>query len=168
MVAVIDPAPAQRRDYIESLAWLFARTRGGAPRHTDRMRHLIDMRGLHTPAEVVQIVGSNGKGTVASIIAAGLSASGRRSGLFISPHVEDFRERISVRGIPIGEQEVIDAVASMRANPHLAGFGFFELTLAMALEHFDGSEVDIAIVEAGIGARNENCGRRLARPRSTR
>ena len=141
--------------YDDALAWLFARNRGGAPRNAERMRRLIDLRGLRPPPRVVHVVGSNGKGTVAAMIAAGLAGAGRRSGLFTSPHVEDYRERISVLSAAISEAEVVGSVQRMRQDAALSGFGFFELTLVLALEHFARHEVEIAVIEAGIGARND-------------
>lgn len=150
-----DFVPPPTGGYDAALDWLFARSRGGAPRDPGRMTRLIDLLALAQPPATVHVVGTNGKGTVAAMIAAGLAAAGRRCGLFVSPHVEDFRERISVSGTPIGRSEVVDAVARIGRDAALTDFGFFELTLALALGHFSAAGAEVAVIEAGIGARND-------------
>lgn len=138
------------RAYEEALAWLFGRTRSGAARTPQRARVLLDRLGRPDERfEAVQVVGTNGKGSVAAMLDAGLRASGRRVGRFTSPHLVDFRERIAVDGVPIGPGEVAAFVERARAR----GFdgAFFDLTLAMAAEHFGHSGVEVAVVEAGVG-----------------
>lgn len=140
--------------YLETLEWLFAQTRG-APRDPARMRALIAALGLRAPPSVVHVVGSNGKGSTAAMLAAGLRATGERAGLFVSPHLEEFRERISVNGEPIGAEAVAAALARWRGAPLPLRPGFFEWTLALALEHFAREGVTTAVVEAGIGAARD-------------
>lgn len=121
------------------------------------MAHL----GLTSPPQVVHVIGTNGKGSVAAILAAAYEAEGVRVGRFLSPHVSDFRERIAVGGEPISETEVVRFVARLRERGPLDLDGpgtppaFFELTLAMALEHFARQGVEVAVVEAGVGARHD-------------
>lgn len=139
------------KTYTEALEWLFAQTRGGAPRSSERMKTLIARLGLESPPQVIHVVGTNGKGSVSAAVAAGLSAAGRRTGRFISPHVVDFRERIAVDGTWIAEEEVLTFVQNVpRLEPTPA---FFELTLALALDHFAREQVKIAVIEAGVGAK---------------
>ncbi|CAN5781639.1 hypothetical protein BH24DEI2_BH24DEI2_22490 [soil metagenome] len=99
--------------YEDALEWLFAQTRGGAPRSAERMRTLMTRLVLESPPNVVHVVGTNGKGSVAAMLAAGFEAAGRRTGLFVSPHVESFRERISVDGRWISEADVLGFVQDL-------------------------------------------------------
>ncbi|MDQ3459437.1 MAG: Mur ligase family protein [Deinococcota bacterium] len=138
--------------YAQALDWLFAQTRGGAARDPKRMRRLVTQLGLGLPP-AFYVVGTTGKGTVASMIHAALGAANVRSGLFVSPHVEDFRERISVGGESISEEAVVEFTGRVAALG--LGAAFFELSLAMALEHFAREGVEVAVVEAGVGARND-------------
>ena len=119
------------------------------------MRRLVEALGLDFPARSVHVVGTNGKGTVTSMCAAALTASGVRSGSFISPHVEDFRERISVDGESISRLEVVEFVERIRTARLPLAPAFFELTLALALEHFRRSGVQFAAFEAGVGAQRD-------------
>ncbi|MEX2534199.1 MAG: hypothetical protein WD273_01250, partial [Trueperaceae bacterium] len=125
--------------YRESLSWLYRQTRGSEPRDPARMARLIEALSLEMPARSVHVVGTNGKGTVTSMIAAGVAAAGVDSGSFLSPHVEDFRERISVNGRPIDPQQVVEFVDLVRSVGLPSAPAFFEITLAMALHHFKRS-----------------------------
>ena len=139
--------------YEDALEWLFAQTRGGAPRSTERMRTLVTGLELVSPPNVVHVVGTNGKGSVAAMVAAGFEAAGRRTGRFVSPHVVDFRERITVNGRWISEADVVRFVQDLpRLEPAPA---FFELTLALALRHFASERVEVAVIEAGVGAKRD-------------
>lgn len=101
--------------------------------------------------EVVHVAGTNGKGSVCHRVAAALQEAGYQVGLFTSPHLKDFRERIRVNGVPIPEQAVVDFVAQYHA--HWAEPSFFELTFGMALQHFADCAVDVAVLETGMGGR---------------
>ena len=139
--------------YPRALEWLFAQTRSGAPRDLMRTRQLMEKLTLHSPPNVVHIVGTNGKGSVTAMLAAAHNAAGRKTGQFISPHVESFRERISVNGQWIFKREVLEFVQSLpELDPQPA---FFELTLALALAHFARKKVEMAVVEAGVGAKHD-------------
>lgn len=140
--------------YPETLEWLFAQTRG-APRDPNRMRLLMTALDLQAPPKSVHVVGSNGKGSTAAMLAAGLRAMGERAGLFVSPHLEEFRERISVDGEPIGTEAVAATLARWRGAPLPLRPGFFEWALALALEHFAREGVTAAVIEAGIGAARD-------------
>lgn len=147
--------------YPDALAWLFAQTRAGSPRDPARMQALLDALRLSSPPNGVHVVGTNGKGSVthmvatglsaAGLSAAGLNAAGAGTGEFVSPHVEEFRERIAVGGRQIGEQRVREFVQKVSALAPDAAF--FELCYALALDHFARENVAWAVVEAGVGAR---------------
>jgi dihydrofolate synthase/folylpolyglutamate synthase len=141
--------------YRQSLDWLYRQTRGEAARDPGRMTALIEALGLAVPPRTVHVVGTNGKGTVTAMTAAAASAAGVRSGRFISPHVEDFSERISVDGIPIGREEVVSFVERVRSMTLPLAPAFFELCLALALEHFGRKGVEFTAMEAGVGARRD-------------
>jgi len=117
------------------------------------MARLIATLGLTPPPKSVHVVGTSGKGTVAAMLAATLQASGQRVGRFLSPHVEEFSERIAVNGQAIPPEAVTALVSRLQAQPQSAAF--FELTLALALAHFAQQAIDIAVIEAGVGARND-------------
>lgn len=119
------------------------------------MERLIDALGLQHPPTTAHVVGSNGKGTVTTMLAAASSAWGLRSGCFVSPHVEEFRERISVDGVQIGQDEVIGFCERVRGSRLPLEPSFFELTFAMALDHFERRGVEFAAIEAGVGARHD-------------
>lgn len=139
--------------YSEALAWLYRATRNGQPRDPVRMARLMATLGLTPPPRSVHVVGTSGKGTVAAMLAATLQAGGRRVGRFLSPHVEEFSERIAVNGRAIPPAAVTAFVSRLQAQPPSAAF--FELTLALALTHFAQQTIDIAVIEAGVGARND-------------
>ncbi|MDE6097938.1 MAG: bifunctional folylpolyglutamate synthase/dihydrofolate synthase [Muribaculaceae bacterium] len=103
----------------------------------------------------IHIGGTNGKGSTAHSLAAILAASGLTVGLFTSPHLVDFRERIRINGNMISEAEVVDFTERFLANDKLRNLqpSFFELTTIMALEFFARRRVDVAVVEVGLGGR---------------
>jgi len=101
----------------------------------------------------IHIAGTNGKGSTAHIIAAGLQANGCRVGLYTSPHYKDYRERIKINSEFISESEVIDFVKSHKNDFQKIQPSFFEITVAMAFSHFANQKVDIAIIETGLGGR---------------
>jgi len=107
----------------------------------------------HRKYPVIHIAGTNGKGSVSHLLAAVLQKAGYRTGLYTSPHLLDFRERIRVNGQPIPKSEVVDFVDQNRQIIRKLEPSFFEMTVAMALEHFARQKVDVAVVETGMGGR---------------
>lgn len=101
----------------------------------------------------VHVGGTNGKGSTASTIAAVMTAAGYRTGLYTSPHLTDFRERIRVDGEPVAREFVVDFMRRYHALGLEATPSFFELTTAMAFSYFAERKVDIAIIEVGLGGR---------------
>lgn len=120
-------------------------------------RRLDDMAGNpHRQYRTIHVAGTNGKGSTAHTLAAILQSAGYRTGLYTSPHIYDFRERIRVNGEMISEEAVVDFVGrwveARDRNPDLEP-SFFELTSTMAFEYFARENVDIAVIETGLGGR---------------
>lgn len=107
----------------------------------------------HRHYQTIHVAGTNGKGSCSHTLAAILQAEGYRVGLFTSPHLVDFRERIRVNGECIPEQYVVDFVEQERHFFEPLHPSFFELTTAMAFKHFKEMAVDVAVVEVGLGGR---------------
>ena len=101
----------------------------------------------------VHIAGTNGKGSTSHMLAAILQTAGYKTGLYTSPHLRDFRERIRVNGEMIGEQNVVNFIDANKASIEQIEPSFFETTVAMAFDHFAKEEIDIAVVEVGLGGR---------------
>lgn len=107
----------------------------------------------HTHFQTIHIAGTNGKGSCSHIIAAILQAAGYKVGLYTSPHLIDFRERIRVNGQPISEKFVINFIENERDFFEPLHPSFFELATAMAFHYFESQNVDIAVIEVGLGGR---------------
>lgn len=107
----------------------------------------------HRAFKVVHVAGTNGKGSVSHALAAVLQQAGYRTGLYTSPHLIDFRERIRINGAVISESEVVDFVNRYKGLLDEVKPSFFEMTVAMAFEYFRRMEVDVAVVEVGMGGR---------------
>ncbi|MFO7545507.1 MAG: Mur ligase family protein [Trueperaceae bacterium] len=153
--------PTLPPSYDDALAWLFARTRAGGGRGPARAAELLRDFEIPMPPLVVHVVGTNGKGTVTTMIAAGLTAAGHRTGRFVSPHVEEFRERIAIDGVPVPRRVVraFVARAMRRTDAHPVEPdrqpAFFEWTLALALASFAQAGVTAAVLEAGVGGASD-------------
>lgn len=107
----------------------------------------------HTKYKTIHIAGTNGKGSCSHTIAAILQSAGYRVGLYTSPHLVDFRERIRINGKCISEQYVVDFVENEREFFEPLHPSFFELTTALAFKYFADEKVDIAVIEVGLGGR---------------
>jgi len=140
--------------YAASLDFLFARTTGAFKFGLERTRALLAELGepqLTYP--VIHVAGTNGKGSSVATADALLRAKGLRVARYTSPHLVDFRERIVVDGVPIGEEEVIRFIDEYTPAVERLGASFFEATTALALLHFARANVDVALVEVGLGGR---------------
>lgn len=102
---------------------------------------------------VIHIAGTNGKGSVSNMLAAVLQQAGYQTGLFTSPHLTDFRERIRVNGEMIPKQKVVNFVDRHKAEMERLQLSFFEMTTAMAFDYFAQSDVEVAVIETGLGGR---------------
>ena len=101
----------------------------------------------------VHVAGTNGKGSVSHIVASVLQQAGYRTGLFTSPHLQDFRERIRVDGEMIPKQKVVNFVDKHHDKMMELDLSFFEMTAAMAFDYFAQSDVEVAVIETGLGGR---------------
>ena len=101
----------------------------------------------------IHVAGTNGKGSVSHILASVLQQAGYRTGLFTSPHLHDFRERIRVDGEMIPKQKVVNFVDKHRDKMTELGLSFFEMTAALAFDYFAQSDVEVAVIETGLGGR---------------
>lgn len=120
--------------------------------------HLLDEQFGHPHRQyrTIHVGGTNGKGSVSHTLAAILQAQGYRVGLYTSPHLVDFRERIKVNGEMISKERVIDFVTDFKKRNYDAVcsvFSFFELTTALAFQYFSEQKVDFAVIEVGLGGR---------------
>jgi len=146
-------------NYQETIDWLFGLEAGGIKFGLDNTRELL--RRLGNPHECfrsVHVGGTDGKGSVCAMIASVLREKGLRTGLYTSPHLVDFSERIVVNGIPIDKSEVLRLAEELRGHyEEMAAEGrrltFFELTTALAFLHFRNEGVEVAVVEVGMGGR---------------
>ena len=107
----------------------------------------------HTQFKSIHIAGTNGKGSTAHMLTSVLQEAGYKVGLYTSPHLKDFRERIKVNGKMITEQEVVGFVKESKTIFEEMELSFFEFTVAMAFDYFAKEKVDIAIIETGLGGR---------------
>ncbi|MCC8408833.1 bifunctional folylpolyglutamate synthase/dihydrofolate synthase [Mucilaginibacter sp. UR6-1] len=147
--------------YAETLDYLFSQlpmfTRIGASAIKNNLDNTIALCTLlgnpHKKFKSVHIAGTNGKGSTSHMLAAILQTAGYKTGLYTSPHLKDFRERIRINGQMIAEQTVIDFVENYKADFERIQPSFFEMTVALAFDIFAKEQVDIAIVEVGLGGR---------------
>jgi dihydrofolate synthase/folylpolyglutamate synthase len=143
--------------YDEALDWLFSTQTFGIKLGLDGPRRLLAEALAFPPAStrVIHVAGTNGKGSVCAMIDSIARACGRRSGLFTSPHLCDFRERIRVNGEMIPRDECAARLAVLRRicaglDPHPT---FFEITLALAMQWFRATECEFLVLETGMGGR---------------
>ena len=107
----------------------------------------------HQQFKCIHVAGTNGKGSVSHTLASVLQSAGYKVGLYTSPHLRDFRERVKINGEMISEEAVVDFVASHKKKFEELSPSFFEMTVALAFDYFAKEKVDIAIVEVGLGGR---------------
>ncbi len=142
--------------FAESLDWLNGSQRFGIKLGLENTRRLLDAVGNpETRLEFLHVAGTNGKGSVCAMMDAVLRRSGRRVGLFTSPHLVDFRERIRVDGEWIGEADVTAGLTRLReaAAEWDHAPTYFELVTVLGLMHFAESAVDVVVLETGMGGR---------------
>lgn len=101
----------------------------------------------------IHVAGTNGKGSVSHFLASILQQSGLRVGLYTSPHLVDFRERIRIDGVMIPENDVVDFIENNKPFFQANALSFFEMTVGLAFDYFASQQVDIAVVEVGLGGR---------------
>jgi len=148
-------------DYDTTLEHLYRLERFGIKLGLDNIRQLLSLLGdPHRGLKVVHVTGTNGKGSVCAYAASVLEKAGYRVGLYTSPHLVRFNERIQVNRTPIADEEVLrlwsgmqPAIRVMTASRAIDHPTFFEVTTAMAFQHFREQQVDVAVVEVGMGGR---------------
>ncbi|MEJ2200371.1 MAG: bifunctional folylpolyglutamate synthase/dihydrofolate synthase, partial [Desulfuromonadaceae bacterium] len=141
-------------DFAQSLDYLYGLQRFGIKLGLDNIRELLNRLGHPERGYgVIHVAGSNGKGSVCAGLASILLAAGYRVGLYTSPHLHSFTERIQVSGRFISEEQVVQYTEELRRLSADVPATFFEFTTAMALLHFDCEGVDFAILEVGLGGR---------------
>ncbi len=142
-------------NYLYSL--LPAYHRVGKPAYKGNLDNTLELDSYfghpHRSFRSVHVAGTNGKGSVSHMIASVLQEAGYRTGLYTSPHLMDFRERIRINGQMIGEEDVISFVRAHDGIIRRVQSSFFELTVAMAFDYFKRMKVDVAVIEVGMGGR---------------
>jgi dihydrofolate synthase/folylpolyglutamate synthase len=137
---------------MDPLAWLYAR-QSAVTLGLERIRALLARLGRPEEAyPAVLVGGTNGKGSAARALAAVLEEAGLRVGLYTSPHLVRFSERVQVQGSPIPEEKLLALLEEVRPHAEALGASFFEVATALALLHFAREGVELAVLEVGLGA----------------
>ncbi len=147
--------------YQQTINYLYAQlpmySRIGAAAYKEDLHNTIALCNAidnpQTKFKSIHIAGTNGKGSTSHMLAAMLQQAGYKTGLYTSPHLKDFRERIKINGEMISEDFVVDFVERTKTVSEEIKPSFFELTVAMAFDYFEKEKVDIAIIETGLGGR---------------
>ena len=145
----------QTLDYLFSKLPMFSRI-GAAAYKKDLSNTLALCEALDHPQQrirTIHVAGTNGKGSVSHMLASILQSAGYRTGLYTSPHLYDFRERIKVDGKMIDQQHIVELVRRLQPEIEKIEPSFFEVTVAMAFAYFAHESVDIAVIETGLGGR---------------
>ncbi|MCD4793359.1 MAG: bifunctional folylpolyglutamate synthase/dihydrofolate synthase [Bacteroidales bacterium] len=148
-------------NYQETIEWLFSRLpmfqRQGKIAYKKDMSNITALCKLNDNPQnkfkSIHIAGTNGKGSVSHILSSVLQTAGYKTGLYTSPHLKDFRERIRINGKMISEESVINFVKRFMPDFIKIKPSFFEMSVAMAFDHFAENKVDFAIIEVGLGGR---------------
>jgi dihydrofolate synthase/folylpolyglutamate synthase len=148
---------ATRVRYAQAIARLFALQSRGVRMGASRMRAALALRGHPEHGQrFVHVAGTNGKGSVSAMLAACFTEAGYRTGLYTSPHLHRFVERIRIDGRPLGEAEAARRITELLAafaHQDATGNTFFELTTLLALEVFRDRACDVVVLEVGLGGR---------------
>lgn len=140
--------------YGEAIQALFARTTGSIKPGLERTEALLEKLGSpHRQLSTIHVAGTNGKGSVVAACEALLRARGLVVGRYTSPHLVDFRERVTVNGKPMFEEEVLEFLERWIPTAEKMGATFFEVTTALAFDWLAKREVDLAVIETGLGGR---------------
>ncbi|RZO17515.1 MAG: bifunctional folylpolyglutamate synthase/dihydrofolate synthase [Verrucomicrobiaceae bacterium] len=143
-------------DYTESIRWLYSRQESGIKLGlTSIMRLLNELKVPDPEMPIIHVAGTNGKGSTCAFMDSVLRASGYRAGLFTSPHLISFRERISLDGRPANEIEIAEGLTHLKklVSEWREVPTFFEITTALAFKLFTEKKMDVAVVEVGLGGR---------------
>ena len=148
-------------NYQETLSWMFNRLpmfqTQGKTALNNKLDNILAFTSVlgnpQTKFKSLHIAGTNGKGSSSSMLASILQEAGYKVGLYTSPHLKDFRERIKINGKEIPEDYVVSFIAKNRPFLEEYHLSFFEMTVGMAFSYFENEEVDIAVIEVGLGGR---------------
>ncbi|QYJ68527.1 bifunctional folylpolyglutamate synthase/dihydrofolate synthase [Flavobacterium litorale] len=148
-------------NYKETLSWMFSRLpmyqQQGASAYKKDLSNIISLsKYLGNPEQkikTIHVAGTNGKGSVSHMLAAIFQQAGYKTGLYTSPHLKDFRERIKIDGNNISEDYVCNFINSNKPFFEANNLSFFEMTVGLAFDYFAFEKVDIAIIETGMGGR---------------
>jgi len=148
-------------NYKETLDWMFNRlpmyqTHGATAYRKDITNTVLLAKHLGNPEnylKCIHVAGTNGKGSTSHLLASVLQEAGYKVGLYTSPHLKDYRERITINGIPISEDYVCDFINKNKAFFEANELSFFEMSVGLAFEYFVKQKTDINIIEVGMGGR---------------
>ena len=148
-------------NYQETLSWMFNRLpmfqTQGKTALNNKLDNILAFTSVlgnpQTKFKSLHIAGTNGKGSSSSMLASILQEAGYKVGLYTSPHLKDFRERIKINGKEIPEDYVVSFIAKNRPFLEEYHLSFFEMTVGMAFSYFENKKVDIAVIEVGLGGR---------------
>lgn len=148
-------------NYSETLDWMFGQLpmyqkQGASAYKEDLTNTILLANHLNNPEKkikTIHVAGTNGKGSTSHFLASILQEAGYKTGLYTSPHLKDFRERIKINGEDISEDFVVDFIASNKSFFEENQLSFFEMTVGLAFDYFRQEKVDIAIIEVGLGGR---------------
>ncbi len=148
-------------NYQETVNWLFNRlpmyqTQGASAYKADLTNTVLLANYLNNPEKklkTIHVAGTNGKGSTSSLLASVLQEAGYKVGLYSSPHLKDYRERIKINGKEITAAFVVDFVAKHKSFFENQQLSFFEMTVGLAFDYFVQKKVDIAVIEVGMGGR---------------
>ena len=147
--------------YSQTIEWMFAQLpmyqrQGSVAFKKDLTNSLLLAEALNYPHKKIKsihVAGTNGKGSTSHMIASVLQEAGYKVGLYTSPHLKDFRERIKINGQMMPQQDVVDFIAEQKSFFEAQKVSFFEMTVGMAFYYFAKEQVDIAVIEVGLGGR---------------
>ena len=147
--------------YKETLDWMFQQLPMYQKKGAEALKNKLDnillfsevLGNPHEKFKSIHVAGTNGKGSSSHMLASVLQEAGNKVGLYTSPHLKDFRERIKINGISVSEEFVIDFIDTHRPFLEQNDLSFFEMTVGMAFSYFAQEMVDIAIIEVGLGGR---------------
>ena len=148
-------------NYQETLSWMFNRLPMFQTQGKTALNKKLDnilaftsvLRNPQTKFKSLHIAGTNGKGSSSSMLASILQEAGYKVGLYTSPHLKDFRERIKINGKEIPESYVVNFISENKSFLEKHSLSFFEMTVGMAFSYFAEEKVDIAVIEVGLGGR---------------
>ncbi|WP_299160155.1 folylpolyglutamate synthase/dihydrofolate synthase family protein [uncultured Eudoraea sp.] len=147
--------------YKETLDWMFAQLpmyqQKGPKAYNGKLDNSLSLaahlKNPHLTFKSIHVAGTNGKGSSSHMLASVLQEAGYKVGLYTSPHMKDFRERIKINGKPISEKSVIEFIEKNKAFLEKNKLSFFEMSVGMAFDYFSKKKVSIAIIEVGLGGR---------------